>query len=211
MSRPVIVGATKTRLIDRFGASAAAAMHLEMLEATIKHAKSATQQVFLFVNDDPNHHSIQTLCQRYGISARLQVGQDLGEKMRQVFLSLHTQCHRVVLVGSDCLTHDAKRFTQAASALGDHDMVFGPAQDGGYVLVAAKPPVPTVFEGIDWGTDQVMAQTRARLHTLNCRYCELEPTWDVDEPADVERAVGLGFFQWLAPSGRLSSSRNLNA
>jgi uncharacterized protein len=203
MTRPVIAGATKTRLIERFGADAAAAMHLEMLEATIAHAKSATQQVVLFVNDDLNHSSIQTLCQRHGIRAQLQVGQNLGEKMRQVFLSLHTQRERVVLVGSDCLTHSAQRFVQAANALSQYNIVFGPAQDGGYVLVAAKVPVPPVFDGVDWGTAQVMAQTRAKLDKLGQGYFELETTWDVDEPADVERAVQWGYFQWLnLPSAR---------
>jgi uncharacterized protein len=197
MTRPIIAGQTKTRLIARFGADAAASIHLDMLQKTIVSAKHACEHVVLFVNDEPNHSSIQNLCREHNISARLQHGDNLGSKMQQVFRDLHERHERVVLVGSDCLTHTTQRFELAANALQDHDMVFCPALDGGYVLVAAQPAVPQVFNAIDWGTNQVMAQTRAHLHQLQCRHLELEPTWDVDEPADVERAISEGYFKWL--------------
>jgi glycosyltransferase A (GT-A) superfamily protein (DUF2064 family) len=55
------------------------------------------------------------------------------------------------------------------------------------VLVGLRRPQPALFEAIDWGTDRVMAQTRARLGQLGLRYSEMPKLWDVDEPADWQR------------------------
>jgi hypothetical protein len=44
-----------------------------------------------------------------------------------------------------------------------------------------------LFEAIEWGRDQVMAQTRARLQQLDLRWSEMPTLWDVDEPADWQR------------------------
>jgi hypothetical protein len=65
--------------------------------------------------------------------------------------------------------------------------VFTPAEDGGYVLVGLRRPQPALFEAIDWGSDRVMAQTRARLKQLGLRCSEMPTLWDVDEPADWQR------------------------
>jgi uncharacterized protein len=197
MTRPVIAGATKTRLIARYGAQAAARIHQEMLESTVLTARAATEHVFLFVSDAPLHSSITALASSHGISVVQQVGTDLGQRMQHVFQQLQTDFDQVVLVGSDCVTHSAERFCAAAASLDAVPVVFCPAEDGGYVLVAANAPTPGVFESIDWGTSQVMEQTRSRLKSLNCQHIEFDRTWDVDEPADVERATKAGWFKWL--------------
>ena len=59
-----------------------------------------------------------------------------------------------------------------------------PAEDGGYVLLGLRRPLPQVFEGIAWSTPQVLAQTRDRLRSAGASWTELEPLWDVDEAAD---------------------------
>jgi glycosyltransferase A (GT-A) superfamily protein (DUF2064 family) len=59
------------------------------------------------------------------------------------------------------------------------------------VLVGLRRPQPALFERIDWGTDQVMAQTRARLMSLGLRWSEMPALWDVDEPADWRRWLSM--------------------
>ena len=39
------------------------------------------------------------------------------------------------------------------------ELVFGPAEDGGYWLIAAQKPVKNIFENIDWSTNRVLAQS----------------------------------------------------
>jgi glycosyltransferase A (GT-A) superfamily protein (DUF2064 family) len=72
--------------------------------------------------------------------------------------------------------------------------VFVPAEDGGYVLVGSAEANAVPFTGIAWSTAEVMAQTRAALTAANQRWAELPPSWDIDEPADVDRAVAAGLL-----------------
>ncbi|MQM30903.1 MAG: hypothetical protein CRU78_10415, partial [Candidatus Accumulibacter phosphatis] len=77
---------------------------------------------------------------------------------------------------------------------GRNDAVFIPAEDGGYVLLGLRCPQPGLFEGVDWGSERVMAQTRQRLLALGLRWCELPALWDVDRPADLTRLATLPGF-----------------
>jgi hypothetical protein len=68
-----------------------------------------------------------------------------------------------------------------------HDAVFGPAEDGGYVLVGLRRPQPHLFSRMAWSTSMVMPETRSRAHALGLRVMELPTLWDVDVPADLPR------------------------
>jgi glycosyltransferase A (GT-A) superfamily protein (DUF2064 family) len=63
--------------------------------------------------------------------------------------------------------------------------VFGPAADGGYVLVGLKRPAPGLFTAMRWSHAAVMAQTRERLGQLNLHHVELPVLHDIDEPPDL--------------------------
>lgn len=99
-----------------------------------------------------------------------------------------------VLIGSDCPSLTAQDLSSAAQALDkETDFCFIPAEDGGYVLIAAAPhalrSLPRVFENVDWGTSNVMAQTRQRLQESGRTWQELTPRWDVDRPEDYDRLL----------------------
>jgi len=104
----------------------------------------------------------------------------------------------LLLIGTDCPALTVEHLTSAATALRNgNDAVFIPAEDGGYVLVGLRRPQPGLFEGIDWGTGKVMAQTRERLAALGLRWVEPATLWDVDRPADLCRLAALeGFARW---------------
>jgi glycosyltransferase A (GT-A) superfamily protein (DUF2064 family) len=103
----------------------------------------------------------------------------------------------LLLIGTDCPALSEAHLGAAATALHDgHDAVFIPAEDGGYVLVGLRRPQPRLFEGIAWGSDKVMAQTRERLVALGLRWTEPLVLWDVDRPEDLPRLAKLeGFAQ----------------
>ena len=50
-----------------------------------------------------------------------------------------------------------------------------------------RQPCPAIFEGIEWSTARVMAQTRNRLSALGLRWTEVARLWDVDRAEDVVR------------------------
>jgi glycosyltransferase A (GT-A) superfamily protein (DUF2064 family) len=68
-------------------------------------------------------------------------------------------------------------------------LVLGPAQDGGYYLIAATS-VPDVFEGVEWGSARLLEQTRAAAAANGLRGQLLDPLYDVDTPEDLQKVQG---------------------
>lgn len=95
----------------------------------------------------------------------------------------------VCLVNSDSPTLPTAILAQAALILlGDSDqVVIGPAEDGGYYLIGMTRPHPALFRDIRWSTGAVAAETRTRADAAGLRLAELEPWYDVDDPASLDR------------------------
>ena len=74
----------------------------------------------------------------------------------------------------------------ALAAPGDR-VVLGPAEDGGYYLLGVKQAHAALFADIEWSTSRVAAQTRARAAAAGLDVVELDPWYDVDEPATLIR------------------------
>jgi hypothetical protein len=51
-----------------------------------------------------------------------------------------------------------------------------------------------LFDGIAWGGDRVMVDTRARLQQLGWAWRELETLWDIDRPEDYQRLMDSGLL-----------------
>ena len=96
-----------------------------------------------------------------------------------------------LLIGADCPGISAATLQDAHRRL-QHGVatVVAPAVDGGYVLIGVRDDCPALFDGIDWGSERVMAQTRQRLQVLGITYAELPAHHDIDRPSDLERLRG---------------------
>jgi rSAM/selenodomain-associated transferase 1 len=111
----------------------------------------------------------------------------LGERMRGTMQILFDAgARRVALVGSDLPAITGAGIRQAFAALdGDASaVVLGPADDGGYYLVAAAR-VPPIFDGIEWGSASVLEDTRVLAARAGIRVQEIGRLRDVDTPADL--------------------------
>ncbi len=122
-----------------------------------------------------------------GLMQGVQEGSTLGQRMYRA-LSLSLQDYdRALVVGSDCPSVDPDYARNAVALLKDYDVVLGPSDDGGYVLIGAARVAEGMLDDIAWGTSEVLAQTCERLKASGLSYCLLEPRWDVDEPEDWAR------------------------
>ena len=63
----------------------------------------------------------------------------------------------------------------------------GPAEDGGYWLIALRTPMPDLFAPLDWGTDRVFAATMGRFAALGVLPAVLDRLADLDRPEDLAR------------------------
>jgi rSAM/selenodomain-associated transferase 1 len=94
----------------------------------------------------------------------------------------------VVLIGTDCPALNPAYVECAFEALQEGvEVVLGPAEDGGYVLVGMRQPVPEMFSNISWGSGAVLEETVQRLQQLGLSYRLLETLWDVDTVDDLPR------------------------
>ncbi len=119
-----------------------------------------------------------------------QKGEDLGERLDTVLTRLLNEgFDQAAAISSDSPSLPPGEIERAFSLLNDPhvDVVLGPAQDGGYYLIAVdQPPGPLVTDVV-MSTPTVLADTVAQADALSLRVALLEPWFDVDEPADLER------------------------
>lgn len=179
-----IAGLVKTRLMPALGAEGAADLHRALVRHTLTTvANAGFTSVTLWCAPDVGHSFFADCAMDFGIALAAQCLGDLGGRMAHAF-ACQTPC---LLLGSDCPSITAAHLVACARGLADNDAVFLPAEDGGYGLVGLNRSVPRLFEGIAWGTSEVMAQTRERLRLLKMKNAEIVTIWDVDTPADLAR------------------------
>ena len=95
----------------------------------------------------------------------------------------------VCLIDSDSPTLPVRNFSEAVRILkmpGER-IVLGPCEDGGYYLIGLKKPHRELFEQIDWSTESVFEQTRARAREIGLEVELLAHGYDVDDAASLRR------------------------
>jgi rSAM/selenodomain-associated transferase 2 len=121
-----------------------------------------------------------------GLHYRPQGDGDLGRRIERAFEDAFASgSDRVVIIGCDSPELDWPLLARAFAALEQSDLVVGPARDGGYYLIGLKRPTPGLCQDIQWGTEQVLAQTLRIAAQLRLRRRLLPELDDVDRPADL--------------------------
>jgi uncharacterized protein len=187
-----MLGNVKTRLIQKLGARGALDLYQQLFERLISELSASRFKTELWISPDKDH----AFFERYTFARFQQAGTDLGVRMSTALRDGLTRHESVILVGTDLPLINRSYIEQAVSALQTHDVVLGPAEDGGYGLVGVKADTPDMFSDIDWGTERVLSQTCARLNRDQLDFGLLPLIWDVDRPADLPR-----YEAWL---GRVS-------
>lgn len=157
-------GRVKTRLAKRIGTDAAALAYKGMVEAVLARVAPPDGAYSLTVHFDPPEREADF---RKWLSTvpdwRPQCPGDLGQRLQAAFHHSFAQgVQRALVIGTDCTDLDSALLIEALARLGDHDVVLGPAEDGGYYLIGLKEEQPSLFEGIAWSSVRVLDQTCQR-------------------------------------------------
>ncbi|MCP5312400.1 MAG: TIGR04282 family arsenosugar biosynthesis glycosyltransferase [Chromatiaceae bacterium] len=186
-------GRVKTRLIPALGAEGAAALYWRLLCGTLNHARATRADGYeLWLDEAEPQDRLRTLAQALDVQLRVQPAGDLGTRMHMALCDALRHAETVVLIGSDCAEWPPGHIEAAFAALLRDDVVIGPAADGGYLLIGLRQPQPALFEGIHWGDEQVLAETRRRLRGQRLRWSELTVLRDLDRPSDLAHFTDLG-------------------
>lgn len=110
--------------------------------------------------------------------------------MHDIFDRLFAQGYQqICLVGTDVPSLPLPHYRDALRALSQHDLVIGPARDGGYYLIGLTRPHPELFINIPWSTDRVMDLTQQKAVAAGLKIAIL-PTWsDVDTVDDLRALI----------------------
>ena len=188
-------GRVKTRLIPRLGAEGACRFYAWLLERRVRGlADAGLARIECWCAPDAGHPLFRALEREPGVALRVQRGGDLGARMQAAAAQALQQAEFVLLIGVDCPALTATHLAQALEWMRDGaDAVLGPAEDGGYVLLGLRRAAPALFAEMPWGSERVLALTRARLVRLGWGWRELDTLWDLDRPADYERLLARGW------------------
>jgi rSAM/selenodomain-associated transferase 1 len=180
------IGTVKTRLAESIGAAAACAAYQQLVAVLLQRLRSLPGVQLRFTPDDAADEIRSWLkrdwtCQRQGPGV-------LGHRLHMAFAeSFKRGAQTVVIIGSDCPSITPEDVHVAGTALLAHDIVVGPARDGGYWLIGLRRPQPELFEGISWGTDRVFADTVDRARDAGLSVKVLHELEDVDTEEEWRR------------------------
>jgi len=187
-TRYPVPGRVKTRLIPALGPEGAAQLMARLTAHTLSRAQTFANRHRLSLVVYYDGGSISRMRDWFGphLRYRPQISGDLGQRLRAALAeTLAAGPQPVVIIGSDCPDLSAAILAAAFQQLADHDLILGPALDGGYYLIGLKALHPELFQHIAWGTDQVLAQTQAKAFGLGLRTALLPVLRDIDRPADL--------------------------
>jgi hypothetical protein len=195
MARMPQAGRVKQRLAREIGATMAARFYRSLLGEQLRRLeKDPRWRLWLFVTPDtelahPAWHPGR------GFNVKGQGQGDLGERMKRPFRVLPPG--PIVLVGSDIPLMRPPHIWRAFRLLGRHDLVFGPASDGGFWLIGARRsrPLPArLFEGVRWSTAQTLVETLATIPS-HVSVALADTLDDVDDAADYRRYRAAASFR----------------
>ena len=156
------LGSGKRRLARDIG-DVATVRFERMMIALLLRRLAADRRWRLRIAVTPDKARRQAGRWRRGVEVTSQGGGDLGIRMRRALIA----CPQgpVVLVGGDIPALAARHIAAAFRLLGQHALVFGPAEDGGFWLVGARcgPRLPSLFERVRWSGPFALADTLAGL------------------------------------------------
>jgi len=182
-----VAGFVKTRLIGDIGAQDACTLYLELLQQTLQLADKYEARTQLYCAPDEQHNFFQSCVQRYSLELCTQAGDDLGERMLNALEHGLKTHQKVVLIGSDCPVLTYSYLNEAFEALELADVVLGPAEDGGFVLIGCRVTHSNMFKGVCWGGSSVLERTMDALNEIGLKHQLLTTLWDVDRLEDLRR------------------------
>lgn len=177
------LGKVKTRLAKSIGPEKA----LEVYRALLHHTRLITRPLqvdkVVFFADAPANHSFW---EQAGYGQEVQLAGDLGQRMAGAFrFGFDKGYQNIGIIGSDCYELTTEILEQGFALLQNHDLVAGPAADGGYYFLGLKRFVPELFADKTWSSPSVLEQTLADAHSLALSYALLPVLTDVDEVQDL--------------------------
>jgi rSAM/selenodomain-associated transferase 1 len=186
-ARVPALGQVKTRLAAGVGHAEALAIYHELLGITrAAIADAGFPATVWLAGTAVQMPSAEEKGDWANLTVRCQQAGDLGQRMTAAFAAAFAAgATKVAIIGTDCPGLRAAHLAEAFSLLNEHEVVLGPATDGGYYLLGLRQPLPELFQNKAWSTASVLADTLADAQRLGKRVALLPELHDVDTAEDL--------------------------
>jgi rSAM/selenodomain-associated transferase 1 len=181
-------GMVKSRLALDLGEKRAAEIYRQLAETVVANVTPRPAEnaydVILCCAPDAAEQAFKEWFPCHGLFSPQQ-GSDLGERMSNAFLhAFDIGYTKALLIGSDCPDLSPEILAQGFALLDAHNIVLGPAHDGGYYLIGLRRLEPGLFCGMDWGTERVLQQTLDKISDAGLTVALLPQLRDIDRIED---------------------------
>lgn len=185
------VGAVKTRLAAGLGAEGACAAYRRMIDHLMPAVRASGCSVeFRYTPDDAGDEFSRW--REPGWALTPQGAGDLGARLEHAFAaSVAAGYERALAIGTDCPYLTVPDLREASAALDSHEVVLGPALDGGYWLIGLRRLYPELFHKIPWSSAEVMQVTLQRARSAHLSVHCLRELGDIDTLPDWKAFEGL--------------------
>lgn len=181
-------GRVKTRLGREIGMVGAAWWFRHQTRKLLRRLRDPRWRIVLAVS--PDYQGLNSRIWPVGLPRFAQGRGDLGQRMGRVMHLADTG--PVCIIGADIPEVSPVHISRAFAALGGHDVVFGPASDGGYWLVglkSARSASPNMFGHVRWSSEHALADSMAAFK--GARISLIDQLDDVDTVADLHKVTDL--------------------
>lgn len=174
------LGTVKTRLAKTIGDQGAFDVYSELVKLTELATSALNVDKRIYFSD-----TIVNTKWRNDFKT-IQQGADLGERMCNAFIEgFDAGYKKIVLIGSDLPDIHANHILNGLEALEKNEVVFGPAEDGGYYLVGLSKMNKCIFENKPWSQPNLLEITLKELETNNIKVGHLDTLNDIDTFEDL--------------------------
>lgn len=183
----IILGKVKTRLAKTIGDEGAFQIYSELVGITERETQKVNATRHIYFSD-------VIIPSKWEQDAKFtQEGVDLGERMKHAFLHGFEQGYEhIIVIGSD-LPNISKEIIEAGfDQLKINEIVFGPAEDGGYYLLGMSEMNSSIFENKPWSQSNLLEVTLEEISEQEKTVGILETMNDIDTFEDL---VNSDFYQ----------------
>ncbi len=176
-----IAGEVKTRLAKHCGEQVAADIASLLVTETVKLcARFWPGPRSLYCWPDPDHDLFRHLAGKYDMELASQCPGTLGDKMFDALLTESKRHDCAAVIGTDVPHCSGNILNRGYELLSHGKSVIGPASDGGYYFIGMQHPDKRVFEGPNWGSENVFDETIIRARDIGLSFDKLDALQDID-------------------------------
>lgn len=176
----IILGKVKTRLAKTIGDVGAFNIYYELFSITEEASQNVHVDRHIYFSD------VIIPSKWEGDKKFVQEGEDLGIRMQNAFQNGFDEGYEnILLIGSDLPNISKEIIDSGFESLINNDLVFGPAEDGGYYLIGMSKMNSSIFEGKPWSQSELLAITLAQLKEQQQAIGLIETLNDIDTFEDL--------------------------